>query len=188
MEFKDVLEQRRSVRSYRDTPVERPEIQALLDAAILAPSATNSQPWEFWVIEGRSKVDDLANRAKRWLLDRIAENPTAAAVDQRQHLAPKDMSIFYHAPTLVLVVAKAYGKQADEDCCLAASSLMLAARNAGIGTCWIGSSREWFNQHAMKTELGIPSGDNIVAPIVMGYPQEWPEPHGRNAAIIHWVS
>ena len=187
MEFIDVLRKRRSVRSYKGTPLEPSTIQSLIDAAILAPSAIGLQPWEFWVVVGRERIDDLSERAKVWLLEKVAHNPTAAAVYQRQHLAAPDLSLLYHAPALVLVAAKSYEKQADEDCCLAAVSLMLAARDAGIGTCWIGASRPWFNLLSTKKELGIPDVDSVVAPIVMGYPNEWPEPHGRNPAAIHWI-
>ena len=187
MEFLEVVQKRQSVRSYEETPLDSSAIRSLIDIAILAPSAINMQPWEFWIVTDRKRIDDLSGRAKTWLLAKIAHDPTAKAVYQRLHLAPPEVSLLYHAPVLVLVTAKSYEKQAEEDCCLAAFTLMLAARNAGIGTCWIGSSRPWFNLIPTKKELGIPAGDNVVAPIVMGYPTEWPEPHGRNPAIIHWV-
>ena len=187
MEFTEVLNGRRSIRSYQDKPIETGTVQAVIDAAVLAPSAVNSQPWEFWVILGRERIEDLSRRAKAWLVEKVAHDPTAAAVHQRLHLATPDLSLLYHAPALVLVVTKSLGKQADEDCCLAALSLMLGARNKGIGTCWIGSARPWFNLAATKTELGIPEAASVVAPIVLGYPTEWPEPRVRNPTNIHWI-
>ncbi|HWL61826.1 MAG TPA: nitroreductase family protein [Steroidobacteraceae bacterium] len=54
-------------------------------------------------------------------------------------------SMFYHAPVLVLVIATTAGEQAREDCCLAAQTFMLAARDRGLGTCWIGLARAWLN-------------------------------------------
>jgi nitroreductase len=95
--------------------------------------------------------------------------------------------LFYHAPALVLVIAKSSEDQAKEDCCLAAQTLMLAARDAGLGSCWIGLSRPWFNLSSSKRELGLPEPYHIVAPIVLGYPKAWPEPHGRNPAEIRWL-
>jgi nitroreductase len=188
MEFSEVLESRRAVRSYTEAPVERSTAESLIRAAVLSPSAMNTQPWEFWVVEGRRRIDGLSDRAKEWLFEKVAHNPTAAAVLQRLHLAPAEFSLLYHAPLLVLVVAKVYGKQEEEDCCIAATSLMLAARNAGLGSCWIGSSGEWFNLHSTKSELGISEGSHVVAPIVIGHPAEWPEAPGRNPPTIHWVS
>jgi len=187
MEFRDVLQNRRSVREYQDTPIESQTIQSLIDTAILAPSAVNSQPWEFWVVLGRQRIDDLSDRAKLWLVEKVAHNPTAEAGYQRQFLAAPGLSLLYHAPILLLVVAKSFEKQASEDCCLAAFSLMLSARDSGIGTCWIGLTRPWFNLVATKNELGIPEAANVVAPLVLGYPKEWPEAHSRNPAAIHWV-
>lgn len=155
--------------------------------AILAPSAVNLQPWEFWVIRGRESIDDLSTKAKSWLTEKLARDPSAGAAHQRQHLAAPEVSLLYHAPAMVLVVANSYEEQADEDSCLAATSLMLAARNTGIGTCWIGSSRAWFNLPQTKKELGIPEAALVVAPIVVGYANEWPEPPGRNPAVVHWL-
>jgi nitroreductase len=187
MEFEEVLRSRRSVRSFRDTPVDSTVVHRLIEAATLAPSANNIQPWEFWVIEGKERVDDLSQRAKLWLTERVAHNPTADAVHQRQQLVDPKFVLFHGAPTLVLVVATSYEKQAEEDCCLAALSFMLAARNEEIGTCWIGSSLPWLNLHSIKVELDIPLGSCIVAPIIVGYPQEWPQSHERSQALIHWV-
>ncbi len=187
MEFRDVLQNRRSVREYQDTPIEPQIVQSLIDEAILAPSAVNSQPWEFWVVLGRQRIDDLSDRAKAWLVEKVAHDPTAEAGYQRQHLARPELSLLYHAPALVLVAAKSFEKQSDEDCCLAAFSLMLSARDSQLGTCWIGLTRPWFNLPATKRELGIPETASVVAPLVLGYPKEWPETPGRNPAAIHWV-
>jgi nitroreductase len=187
MEFGEVLQSRRSVRSFRDTPVDSAAVQGLIQAATLAPSANDTQPWEFWVIEGKQRVDDLSQRGKLWLTEWVAHNPTADAVRQRQLLGDPTFELLHGAPTLVLVVATSYEKQAVEDCCLAALSLMLAARNEEIGTCWIGSALPWLNLHSTKFELDIPLGKCIVAPVIMGYPREWPQSHGRSPALIHWV-
>jgi len=187
MEFRDVLQNRRSAGISGHSDRVSQTIQSLIDTAILAPSAVNSQPWEFWVVLGRQRIDDLSDRAKLWLVEKVAHNPTAEAGYQRQFLAAPGLSLLYHAPILVLVVAKSFEKQASEDCCLAAFSLMLSARDSGIGTCWIGLTRPWFNLVATKNELGIPEAANVVAPLVLGYPKEWPEAHSRNPAAIHWV-
>ncbi len=187
MELREVLQQRRSVRTYQDTPIEPHMVQALIDTAILAPSARNSQPWEFWVVLGKHRIDDLSDRAKAWLVEKVAHNPTAEAAQQRQFLATPELSLLYHAPALVLVAAPSFEKQADEDCCLAALTFMLSARDAGIGTCWIGLARPWFNQSATKAELGIPEATSIVAPLVLGYPRQWPKTQERNPATVHWI-
>jgi len=187
MDFTEVLKGRRSIRSYQDKPIETEIVKALIDDAVLAPSALNSQPWEFWVILGRERVEALSQRAKAWLVEKVADDPAAAAVHQRLHLADPHLSLLYHAPALIVIATRSLGKQAEEDCCLAALSSMLGARNMGIGTCWIGSVRPWFNLAATKAELEIPEAFSVVAPLVFGYPTEWPDAHGRNPATIHWI-
>ena len=66
-----------------------------------------------------------------------------------------------------------------EDSCLAAQNLMLAARDEGIGSCWIGFGRAWLNLPSTKKELALADNCHAVAPIVPGYPKMWPESHGR---------
>jgi nitroreductase len=64
---------------------------------------------------------------------------------------------------------------------------MLAARNDGIGSCWIGLSRSWLNLPSTKRELGLPEYYEVVAPIILGYPGAWPVCPGRKPAEIHWI-
>jgi len=185
MEFFQVVQQRRAVRQYHSTPVETTLIERLINTAILAPSAMNLQPWSFAVVTDSSRIDDYARRAK----EHIIANPQALHLPAQAlaMLNDSEFSIFYHAPVLLLVLAKADDSQAREDCCLAAQTLMLAARDAGLGTCWIGFGRPWLDLPDTKRELGLPHEYHVVAPIVMGYPAAWPESHGRNAADIRWM-
>ncbi|RPI60717.1 MAG: nitroreductase family protein, partial [Lysobacterales bacterium] len=144
----------------------------------------NLQPWAFAVITGAGRLDEYARRAKDYLLTEASpSNPRA-----NELLSDPGFSIFYHAPALVLVLARSGDGQAKEDCCLAAQVFMLAARDEGLGTCWIGFGRPWLNLPATKVELGLPQDYHVVAPIVLGFPQAWPPSHERNAPEIHWIS
>ncbi len=183
MDFLRVVEQRRAVRQYRPAPIERNVIERLIHTAILAPSAMNLQPWAFAVATGVTRIDEYARRAKEHLIA-----ASALPAQARDMLNEPQFSMFYHAPVLLLVLGKSADEQAREDCCLAAQTLMLAARDAGLGTCWIGFGRPWLNLAGTKAELGIPEGYHVVAPIVMGHPVAWPESHGRRAPEIHWVA
>jgi nitroreductase len=185
MELMDVLKNRRAVRDYTDSPLGRPAIERLICAATLAPSAMNRQPWAFAVLLDRQRIDEYADRARKWLLENLA----AAGHDEgaRDILDQPEYSIFYRAPAIVIVAAQSQASQAAEDCCLAAQNLMLAARDQGIGSCWIGFARPWLNLPSTKEELGIPGKYQVVAPIVLGYPRSWPETHGRKHAEIHWI-
>jgi nitroreductase len=183
MDFLQVVQQRRAVREYRDVPVDPALIERLVGVAVRAPSAMNLQPWAFAVITGIERIDEYARRAKAHLLTQA--NPANARASEL--LSDPNFSIFYHAPALVLVLARSDEGQAKEDCCLAAQIFMLAAREAGLGTCWIGLGRPWLDLAETKIELGLPRDYHVVAPIVLGFPRAWPPLHERNPPEIHWV-
>ena len=185
MELMDAIKSRRAVREYTDAPVERSVIERLIEAAILAPSAMNLQPWAFAVLLGRERIEDFAKRAKHWLLASLSQTSYEPSI--RHMIEDPQFVLFYHAPALVVVLAKSSGTQSAEDCCLAAENLMLAARSEGLGSCWIGFARPWLDLPAIKAELKLPEQYHVVAPIVLGYPKAWPERHGRNPAETHWL-
>jgi len=190
MELVEALKKRRAVREYTDRPVDRTTVEGLINDAILAPSAMNLQPWAFAVLLDRERIDDFGKRAKNWLLENFEHTPLGRSSEGprlRQILEDRDRLLFYHAPALVIVLAKSADSQSAEDCCLAAENLMLAARTEGIGSCWIGLSRPWLDLAATKRELGAPENYSVVAPILLGYPKAWPESHGRTPAEIHWL-
>ncbi|MBZ5661576.1 MAG: nitroreductase [Acidobacteriia bacterium] len=185
MELMDVIKNRRAVRDYTDAAIDRATVEGLIRAAILAPSAMNQQPWAFGVMLSRERIDGCAKRSKDWLLASLSQTSYEPSI--RHMLEDPQFTLFYHAPALVVVLAKSPGTQAAEDCCLAAENLMLAARNEGLGSCWIGFARPWLDLPVTKAELKLPEHYHVIAPIVLGHPKAWPESHGRNPAEIHWL-
>jgi len=183
MELLQAIEQRRAVREYTDEPVDPALIERLIRAATLAPSAMDQQPWSFAVIAGPWRIDACAQRAREYALSHAG----MANGRVQQLLADPATNIFHHAPVLVLVLAREDEPQAREDCCLAAQTFMLAARDAGLGTCWIGFGRPWLNLPETKAELGLPLRRHVVAPIILGHPRAWPPAHARHPAEIHWI-
>jgi nitroreductase len=182
MEFTEAVLGRRAVRSYRATAVPHPLIENLIGLATHAPSAMNRQPWAFLVIDDADRIAEFAALAKEhFLAHEDVPNTVRAELEQPTH------NIFHRAPALVLVLAKSDGALACEDCCLAAQTLMLAARDAGLGSCWVGFSRSWLNLPQTRAMLKLPARYRVVAPIVLGYPVEWPPAHGRSPPEVHWL-
>lgn len=184
MELMSALTERRAVREYLPTPIENSVIEALINAAVLAPSARNQQPWAFAVLLKPERIAQYAQRAKAWLLE---QQQQLGLGDLAEMLQTPHFSIFYGAPALVLVLATNTTSQAAEDCCLAAHTLMLAARDRNLGSCWIGLSRPWLNLVETKAELGLPEHYPVIAPIILGHPKSWPPSHGRHPADIRWL-
>ena len=185
MELMEVIRNRRAVRDFSNQPVSQSKVEDLIHAAVLAPSAMNRQPWAFAVSTDRAFIESMAAQARDFLLKHFpASGPE---VELRSMIENPDFVLFYHAPALILIFATSDSSQDAEDCCLAAQNLLLAARDKGIGSCWIGLARPWLSQPETVEKLDLPRNYRIVAPIVLGYPKEWPESHGRNEPEIHWI-
>ena len=161
MSFLDLVRARRSVRSYDPArPVEREKLDRCLEAARLAPSACNAQPWRFVV------VDDPAVR------ERVARE-TFGALVSFNHFS-------LQAPVLVVCVADE-GKLAPRiggffkgrrysgmDMGIAAAHFCLQAVEEGLGTCMLG----WFDEKGVRRALGIPEPKRVGLLITVGYPAE----------------
>ncbi len=160
MSFEELIQQRRSVRRYDDRPVPKDDILKCLEAARFAPSACNSQPWKFIVIDEPALRKRVAERIFSGLysMNRFAEK----------------------APVLVAVVSEkskmlsAIGGQVRDtsyrlvDLGIACEHFILQATELGLGTCWMG----WFDEKALKKELKLPGNKKIDIVISVGYPAE----------------
>jgi nitroreductase len=184
VELKEAWRVRRAVRDYTDEPVDHLALKALIDAAVLAPSAMNLQPWAFVVIEGAARLDAFSERVKAHLIGTMTNGSPLARY--RDMMSDPGFHIFYHAQSLVVVCATGPETQTAEDCCLAALGLMLAAHDKGLGTCWIGFARPWLCRPDVKAELMLPRNYEPVAPIIVGHPKHVPEPTPRDRPKIIW--
>jgi nitroreductase len=166
--FIDLVEKRRSIRRYRPDPVPREMIEACVEAARHAPSASNTQGWRFFIVEGDMK-DRLVKEAlggvvvpNRWAFTAPVVAVLAMRLSVVTHrIGAKIKDIDYH-----LV-----------DAGIAGEHFVLQAAEQGLGTCWIG----WFNKKRVRAFLGIPAGWDIPALITLGFPDEEPKPKERRA-------
>ncbi|MFH1708871.1 MAG: nitroreductase family protein [Planctomycetota bacterium] len=155
--FLDLVRTRRSVRRYRPDPVPPELLTYALDAARLAPSACNCQPWRFTVADRPEIIARLCREAMG------APLPNAWAVEAPVIIA---LSVVF-APlvhTAGMVVKGIDYRLIDAG--IAGEHFCLAAAEQGLGTCWIG----WFKAAAVRRILNIPRTAKIVALITLGYP------------------
>jgi nitroreductase len=157
MDFFDVVRDRRSIRSYRDAPVADEVLEQVLEAARLAPSASNRQEWKFVVVRDADLRAQLVGAARGQQFVGQAPVVIAACAMQRDHV----MSCGH--PSHLIDVA------------IALEHLALAARALELGTCWIGA----FDQQKVRELLGIPRTVDVVELMTLGYPTEWPDPRDR---------
>ncbi|MGE5567107.1 MAG: nitroreductase family protein [Parcubacteria group bacterium] len=183
VELTEAIYERRAVRDYTAEPVSEVDLRAVIDAAVQAPSGMNRQPWSFVVVSGRGALERLSMQAKAHLLKTL--DPQLAGA--RDHLAAADFNIFYNAPVMVAVCATEQDAMAVKDCCLAAQNLMLAARERGLGTCWIGFAESWLNTPEGRGALGAPEHYTVVAPIILGHARAFPDATPRRPAHVRHI-
>lgn len=185
MELQNIISNRRSIRKYKNQPVAKDIIDNLLEAAIWAPSAFNSQPWSFVIIQDPAVLTDYSERAKPYLIKLLEGKSDLHGY--KKMLSNPDFNIFYNASTLIIIYATTDNYFAAGDCCLAAQNLMLSAHDLGLGSCWIGFSTPFFNSSELKKELDIPAEYTAVAPLIVGYPEFIPSKRSRKPPeILLW--
>ncbi|MCK4886841.1 MAG: nitroreductase family protein [Planctomycetes bacterium] len=157
MNFLELANKRFSVRDYKQTPVAKVDIEKCIQAARLAPSACNSQPWKFIVID------------EPQLKNKVAENAFKSLISMNKFA--------FKAPVLIIITAEKQKltakignivKKKDFrlfDIGIAAEHFCLQAAELGLGTCMLG----WFNEKKLKKLLSIPTSRTIELMISVGY-------------------
>ena len=185
MDLKEAIYTRRSVREYTAEPVSESIIRDLIDAAIQAPSAVNQQPYAFCVVRDKAVLAAISREAKAHM---VRTTPAGLMSHHfSEILNDEKFDIFYHAAALILICTAAEMPWAIEDCALAAENLMLAARVARLGSCWIGFAQSWLGTPEGKALLKLPAAYKPVAPIIIGHPKSAPPPVPRKEPQIHWI-
>ena len=174
MSLYEAILARRSVRSYTTQKLNKETIPSLLEAAIRAPTAMHSEPWGFVIIQDKKVLKDISDQAKPMLLTSTCTHQQQLSVNFFEQLVSQDFNIFYNAGTLILICSNTKLTTSEADCWLAAENLILAACAMGLGTCIIGCAVPILNLAETKIKLSIASEFNVVAPIIVGYPNNMP--------------
>ncbi len=164
MELSEAIKNRRSIRTYKKQPLPDRAVEQLIDAARMAPSAGNVQPWAFVVA--------TADKTKKAL--------STAALGQRSLI---------EASAVIVVCAdlaraeEAYGERGRtfycyQDTAAAIQNILLTACSMGLGTCWIGA----FSEAEIRAVVNAPPQMRPVALIPVGYPNESPHARSRRSA------
>jgi len=167
---------RRSVRKFKPTPVPEQDIQRIIDAARMAPTSGNQQPWKFLVISKRETIAALKDGIIESSMEYYRNNPEIADSEESFRERVKSVSDAYmSAPVYIVVLTDNNSKYAsynDKDGPLAAGYLLLAARALGYGTVFITDS---IPESVTKEVLNIPDHYTRVCITPVGVPEEWPE-------------
>ena len=156
MEFTDLVKQRQSDRKYSKTRVEKEKIIQCLESARLAPSANNSQPWKFIVVDQPE------------LKEQVAASASGMGMNQFAHQAPILVAVVLEKMNTLSNLASVLQNKEYSliDLGIAVNQFCLQAADLGLGTCIIG----WFNEKKLKKLLNVPEKKRVPLLISLGYP------------------
>lgn len=170
------LRSRRSIRLYKDKPVEREKIRRLIEIARYAPTGGNSQLVEWVVIQDKETIKRIAFLTVDGIRRMLQDDPEIAEVAPylpgivRAWDSGID-SVLRNAPALIVASASGKAVNGMVDLTIALSYLELFAPAIGLGTCWAGLlQRALLSSTSLKEIIGIPAGHHYHYPMLAGYP------------------
>jgi nitroreductase len=170
MEVFEAIKKRRSIRKYKDTPVEKDKINKIIEAALLAPSASNGQPWRFIAVKDKK------------LLTKIVKE-TLGFINQWAISAPL---IIVGCSVRSNIITHYFGEVVSGikyhilDMGIALEHIVLEAEELELSSCWIG----WFNEKKIKKILNINSTWRVASLITIGYSDESYSPAPRRRLAL----
>jgi len=173
------IAERYTCRDFTETPLSDEQVQALVDAALAAPSGMNRQPWHVIVINDKNLVDELDAEGLQLL---------AAAEDKSgyERIMSRGGKLFYNAPCMILVAADGNTSYAM-DCGILSQNVALAAHSLGLGSCICGMASAPFsgpNGNSYKERLQFPPGYVFGISILVGTAKTTKAPHDLDAAKV----
>jgi nitroreductase len=166
MDVMEAIKQRRSIRKYRDRPVEDEKLKRILEAGRLAPSAANRQEWRYIIVRDKETRQNLMKAAKGQPFVGEAPIVIAACAETDNHVMTCGQLCY------------------PIDLAISIDHMTLKAVDEGLGTCWIGA----FYEDEVKKILGVPDDVRVVELLTLGYPADIPPPRPRLTVseIVHY--
>jgi len=173
-----IMRNRRSIRRFLETPVDREKIMVCLEAALLAPSADNVRPWRFLVVdepELKSKLCAAAFSGIFSFSKFAAQAPVMIVMLDRPD---------FKVGTLGKMIRRVAFDMIDIG--IAGEHIVLQAEELGLASCWIG----WFNEKKLRKALKIPRKYKIVALLPLGYAKSRPSrsPARKSIEEVAWFN
>jgi len=179
--------ERRAVRKYKEKPVDHALIEKIIDTGRMAPSGTNKQPWNFFVLTNKDTIKavsrEITDISANHYINTAVTNAVKTAgnllhsfhdVDRLKRFDP----IFHAAPVVIFLSASQDDDWAELDLGMCAQNMMLAAKSLGLDSCPIGLAR-YVEQTPSFYKMKVPAGEKIHLAVILGYGDETPEVHER---------
>lgn len=172
----DAIMARRSIRKYKDTPVEREKLQQIVECGVNAPSGMNHQPWQVRVVDNPEYINGITEVFAK-------QNPDMANQEGFKNM-------FRNAPAVIFIASPIDGS-GQLDCGLLGENIILAAHSLGLGTCCLGGPIAFMknNEEALPylQRLDLPTDYSLLYAIAVGYPDESPEAKPRDMGKVKFI-
>jgi len=183
----ETIFKRRAVRKYLPQKLEAEQIEYLIEAARMAPSAMNSQPWHFYILTNEKLISGFSAQIAELAVKAIKHTDkneqsrfslSSYHLTSMVHLLHAEDHIFYHAPLVILVTTNNDDEWGAIDAGMVCQNLMLAAKSLGLDSCPIGLAK-FIKQTKDFYLLNIPASEEVQLAIVVGYGNDQPTMHER---------
>lgn len=167
---------RRSIRQYKDTPVEREKLELIATCGINAPTGMFRQPWEVRIVDNPEFINGITQ---------VYLEADSNAVAGRGF-----KNMFRNAPAVIFIAHTGEGTS-EIDCGLMGENMILAAQSLGLGTCCLGGPVRFMatneNARPYVEKLGLSAGYKLLYAIAVGYPDEAPDAKPRDTSKVKFV-
>lgn len=164
MELIDIIKKRRSVREFEDKEISKDMIEAIIEAANFAPSASNLQLWRFIIVEDKEIKNKLVDMGGAIFIKDVPLGILVLYDNQTNNIEYSD-----HVQSAAAAI----------------QNMLLMADYIGLGACWICQLPP---KKQMRRLFGVPSYYDPIAYIALGYPRRYPKPHPRENKITDIIS
>lgn len=168
MSVYDIIKKRRTIRKFKQERIDRALLEKLIDAARLAPSASNLQPLKYIIVDSGDKTEEVFKNVK-W----------AGYIAPHGNPAENEKPVAY---IIILADTEIRKSGWERDAGAAVGNILLTAAEEGIGTCWIGS----INRDEVRKQFNIPERYQIDSLIALGYEAEHPVVEDENGSIKYY--
>ena len=172
----EAIMNRRSIRQYKDVPVEREKLQLIAECGVNAPNGLNAQQWELRILDDAGKIAAISESYRK-------ANPEAVAAD------PNFKNMFRNAPAVIFIAVPSGDNGLNAG--LLGENICLAAYSLGLGSICLGGPAAYLNGseegRAFIEGLGFSDGYELLYMIGIGYPDESPEAKPRDLSKIRFV-
>lgn len=186
--FIETMKKRRSVRAYEPKPIPREMLNTIIEAGNEAPSAMNSQPWRFVVVEDPSAKKKLLGAAlpqAKKITEQVKDvDPERYEMITKRYAELPD-PVYYSAPAIVFVIGT--GRYAAHSCPLACENMMLAAHALGLGSCWVGFGAMVTEDPEVRSLLELKDGESLFGPLLFGYPKAETQRPSKKEPVVKWI-